>query len=158
MRKPQKKNVVHLFYRSTRLLPGVLGTGMEVLQNFHKLWVVWHRHTELTEFPGAGAKHAVHVPRVLWHGSYRTHRSSGYRHESLTELPEVPGTGMKDLQNFHNFRVYCGTGVQNFLKFRAGIKMPYPYSGSLWHRRTELPEVPGTGISVLQKLQKLFVW
>ena len=53
---------------------------MEVLQNFQKF-------------------------RVLWHGSYRTHRSSEYGYESLTELPEVPGTGMKVLHNFQNFRL-----------------------------------------------------
>ena len=54
----------------------------------------------------------------MCHGVYRTHRSSGYGYESLTELPEVPGRGVKVLQNFQNFRV-------------------------LWHRRTELPKVPG---------------
>ena len=61
--------------------------------------------TELTEVPGinygtgvqnpqkfrAGTRHAVPVPRVLWHGSYRTHRSSG--------------TGMKVLQKIQKFRV-----------------------------------------------------
>ena len=66
----------------------------------------------------AGTKHAVPVPRVLWHGSYRTHRSSGYGYESLTKLPEVPGTDMEVLQNFQEFRV-------------------------LWHGRTELAEVSG---------------
>ena len=43
-----------------------------------------------------------------------------------------------------------GTGVQNSSKFRAGIKMLYPYPGYLWHERTTLTEVPGTGISVVQ--------
>ena len=38
--------------------------------------------------------------------------------ESLTSLPESPGTGMKILQNFQKFRI-------------------------LWHGRTELTEVPG---------------
>ena len=61
---------------------------------------------------------AVPVPRVLWHGLYRTHRSSGYGCKSFTELPEVPGTGMKVVQNFQTFRV-------------------------LWHGRTEITEVPG---------------
>ena len=50
--------------------------------------------------------------------AYRTHRSSGYGYESLTELLEVLGTGMKVLQNFQNFRI-------------------------LWHGRTELPKLPG---------------
>ena len=66
----------------------------------------------------AGTKNAVPVPRVLWHAAYRTHRSSGYGYECPTELTEVPGTGMKVLQNFQKFRV-------------------------LWHGRTELTEVPG---------------
>ena len=75
-------------YRSSRS-SGYCGTGV---QNSQKLL--------------AGTKHAVvPVPRVLWHGSYITQRSSGYGYESLTELPEVPGTGMKVLPNFQNFRV-----------------------------------------------------
>ena len=89
--------------------------------------------------------------------SNRTHGSSGDEYESLRELPGVPGTGMKVLQYFQNFRVLWHTGVQNFQKFRAGVNMLYLYPGSLWHRRIELPEVPGTGMSVLQNLQKFFV-
>ena len=66
----------------------------------------------------AGTKHAVPVPRVLWHGSYRTHRSSGYGYGGRTELPELLGTATKVLQNIQNFR-------------------------GLRHGRTELPEDPG---------------
>ena len=104
---------------------------MGVFQNFQKFRVrVWkcYSTSKRSEYCGtgidnsqkfrAGTKHDVPVPRVLWHGSYRTRRSSGYGYESLTEFPEVPGTGMKVLQNFQNFRV-------------------------LWHGRTELPELPG---------------
>ena len=43
---------------------------------------------------------------------------SGYGHESLTELAEVPGTSTDVLQNSQKFRV-------------------------LWHGRAELTEVPG---------------
>ena len=81
---------------------------------------------------------------------------------SLAELTEVPGKGMRFLQNFHNFRVRvrkcyrthrssgcCGTSVQNS-QFRAGIKMLYPYPGYCGHGRTEITEVPGTGMNVLQ--------
>ena len=88
---------------------------------------------------------------------------------SLTEVTEVPGKGMGILHNLQKFPVrvrkcyrtrrssgYSGTGVQNS-KFRAGIKMLYPYPGYLWHGRTELTEVPGTGMNVLQNLQKFFV-
>ena len=35
--------------------------------------------------------------------------------------------------------------------------MLYTYPGYLWHGRTELTEVPGTGMNVLQNLQKIFV-
>ena len=98
----------------------------------------------------------IPVPRVLCH--------------SLTEVTEVPGKCMGILHNLQTFRVrvrtcyrthrssgYCGTGVQNSQKFREGIKMLYPYPGYLWHERTELTEVPGTGINVLQNIQKFFV-
>ena len=104
---------------------------MGVLQNFQKFRVrVWKccRTSRSSGYCGtgiqnsqkfrAGTQHAVPAPRVLWHGSYRTHRSSGYGYESLTELPEVPGTGVIVLQSIQNLRV-------------------------LWHGRTELPEVPG---------------
>ena len=83
--------------------------------------------TELKEAPGTFMK------------SYKTSRSSRFGYESLTKLPELTG-------------MYCGTGVHNFQKFRAGINMLYPYPGSLWHRCTEVPEVPGTGMSVLHHL------
>ena len=120
--------------------------------------------SELPEVPGIVAqayrtsrssgrvqKHAVPVPRVLWPKTYRTSRSFRYEYECRTELSEVSGTGMKKTSRTSG---YFGTGVQNFQKFRAGINMLYPYPGSLWHRRKELPEVPGTGMSVLHNLQK----
>ena len=107
------------------------GKGMGVSQNFQKIRVrVWkcHRTHRISGYCGtglpnsqkfrAGTKHAVPVPRVLWHGSYRTHRSSGYGYESLTQLPEVPGTGIKVLQTSRSSR--------------------YGYESL-----TELPEVPG---------------
>ena len=86
--------------------------------------------TEITEVPGIVAR------------AYRTHRSSGQVQERLyrfpgycgtrlTELTEVPGTGMNVVQNFLKFRVRMKV-LQNFQKFRV-----------LWHGRTELTEVPG---------------
>ena len=136
-------------------LTEVPGTGMKILQNFQKFRALYGYGsvTELPEVPGIVAQ------------AYRTHRSSGriqsmmYPHpgycgSGLTELTEVPGTGMKILQNFQNFRVLW-LGVQNFLKFRAGVNMLYPYPGSLWHRRTELLEVPGRGMSVLQNFTQV---
>ena len=88
----------------------------------------------------------------------------------LTELTELPGKGTGFLQNFQKFRVrvrmsyrtsrssrYCGTGVQNSQKFRACIKILYPYPGYCGHRRAELPEVSGTGMNVVQNFQKFRV-
>ena len=40
---------------------------------------------------------------------------------------------------------------------QARIKMLYPYPGYLWHGRTELTEVPGTGVNAVQNLQKFRV-
>ena len=44
-------------------------------------------------------------------------------------------------------------GVQNLQEFPAGIKMLYPYPEYLLHWRTELTELPGTGMKVEQNLQ-----
>ena len=74
--------------------------------------------TELTEVPcnvarsyrthrssGRVQKNSAPSPRVLWHGAYRNHRSSGYGYECRTELTEVLCTGMDVLQNSQKFRV-----------------------------------------------------
>ena len=99
---------------------------MGVLQTSRSFGHGYGSVTELTEVPGIVArayrtrrssgrvrKMLVPVPRVLWHGAYRTHRSSGYGYECPTELTEFLGAGMKVLQNFQKLRV-------------------------LWHGRTEL--------------------
>ena len=101
---------------------------MGVLQNFQKFRVrvrKCYRTHRSSGYCGAGVQNSqkfragkkqdVPVPGVLWDGSYITHRNSGYGYESLTELPEVTGTGMKVVQNLHNFR--------------ACMKMLYPYPG-----------------------------
>ena len=51
---------------------------------------------------------------------------SGYGFESLGALTEVPGTGIEILRRSTG---YCGTGVHNSQKFRAGIKKLYPCPG-----------------------------
>ena len=87
------------------------------------------------------------------------------------------------LQYFQKFRVrvwkccrthrssgYCGMGVQNSQKFRASTKNAVPVPRVLWHEAyrthrtsgygydpTELTEVPGTSMKVLQNFQKLRV-
>ena len=93
------------------------GKGMAVLQNFQKfrvrVWVCYRTSRSFGYCGGgiqnsqkfrAGTKHAVPVPRILWHGSCRTHKNcTGLKvvqnfqkfrvrgYESLTEVPEVPG-------------------------------------------------------------------
>ena len=52
----------------------------------------------LTEVPGGYKKCGTRTP-VLWHGVYRTLRSSGYGYVSPTELTEVLGTGLKDFRD-----------------------------------------------------------
>ena len=69
-------------------LTEVPGTGMKVLQNSNKFWVLLQRRTELTEVPGR-YKNAAPVPRALWPRAYRTYRSSGYGYECHAELTEV---------------------------------------------------------------------
>ena len=109
-------------------------------------------NTGLPEYCAEG----IPVPRVLCH--------------NLAEVTEIPGKGRGVLQNLQKFRVrvrkcyrthrssgYCGTGVQNLQNVWAGIRMLYPYPAYLWHGRTELTEVPGTGMNVVQNLQKFFV-
>ena len=94
----------------------------------------------------------------------------GYCGTGLTELTEVPGTGMEVLQNFQK----PGYGYESLAKLlelpgivARAYRTPrssgqvrnvlYPYPGSLWRRGTELPEVPGNGTSDLQKLQFFLV-
>ena len=57
----------------------------------------------------------------------------------FTELTEVPGI------------------VAQASELTYVIKMIYPYPGYLWHWRAELPEVPGTGMNVVQNFQKFRV-
>ena len=60
---------------------------------------------------------------------YKTHRSSGYGHECHIELTEVPGR----------------------------YKNVVPIPRVCWHGRTELTEVPGTGMDVQHNLQAFLV-
>ena len=68
-------------------LPGVPGTGTEVIQNSQKFRIHAYR---LTEVPGS-IKMLYPYPGNMWHGR--------------TELTEVPGTRMNVVQNIRKFRV-----------------------------------------------------
>ena len=108
------------------------------------------RHHNLYRHPGYCAE-GIPLPRVLCRRSYRTYRSSGCGYGCLTELKEVQGTGINPYKT-HRSCGYCSTGVQNQQKFRAGTKTWYP--GYCETGRTELTEVPGTGMKVVHNLQK----
>ena len=143
---------------------------MGVLQNFQKFWVrvlMCYRTRRSSGYCGtgvqnsqkfrAGTKNAVPVPRVLWHGEYRAYRTSGYGYECPTELTEVPGTGMRVLQNLHKFRVMRHgrtelTEVPG--RYENAVAVPRRV---LWHSRTDLTEVPGTGMNAVQNSHKFFV-
>ena len=70
--------------------------------------------------------------RVRVWGSYRSYRNSR--------------CGTEVLQNSQKFRVLWHGRKELYICYKNGI----PYPGYLWHWRTELPEVPGTGMNVLQ--------
>ena len=122
-----------------------------------------------TEFPGYIKRWYTHTPGIV-RKPYRSHIISGKGYEDLTELPDVP---VRVSMSYKTSRSsgHCGTGVQNSQKFRAGSKRAVPVPRVLWPRayrtsrssgyryecRTELPEVPGTGMNALQNLQKFFV-
>ena len=69
----------------------------------------------------------------------------------ITELTEVPGWGYASVTDLTEVP---GTVAR---EFRAGIKMLYPYPEYLWHGRTGLTDVPGTGMNVVHILQKFRV-
>ena len=81
--------------------------------------------------------------RVRVWESYRTSRSFGYGYGSVTKLTEVPGIVARA------YRTYRSSGrVQKVL---------YLYPGYCGTGRTELTEVPGTGMNVVQNSQKFRV-
>ena len=78
--------------------------------------------------------------RVRVWEAYRTSRSFGYGYGSVTEVTEVPGSVERA------YRTHRSSGrVQNML---------YPYPRYCGMGRTELTEIPGTGMKVLQNFQK----
>ena len=89
-------------YENLTEVPEVPGMGMRVLRNFQNFRVLWHGRPELPDVRGR-SKHAVPVPLLFVAPSYRTSESFGYGYENLTEVPDVPGTGMKVLRNSAEF-------------------------------------------------------
>ena len=119
---------------------------MEVLQSSQKFPGIVARSYGTHRSSGRVQKNAVPVPRVLWHGAYRTHRSSGYGYECPTELTEVLGTGMRVLQNFQKFQVLW-QGRTELAEVPGRYKNAVPVPRVLWHGCTDLTELPGTGVN-----------
>ena len=136
---------------------------MGVLQNFQMFRVrvrKCYRTHRSSGYCGTGVQNSQKFrvgTRCWWHGAYRTHRSSGYGYECATELTEVPGTGMKGLQNFHQFWVLWH-GRTELTEVPSRYKNAVPVPRVLCHGRTDLTEVSGTGMNVAQNSQKFVVW
>ena len=73
-----------------------------------------------------------------------------------TKLTEVPGTGIRVLQNFQKFRVLWH-GRTELTEVPGRYENAVPVPRVLWHGRTDLTEVSGTGMNVVQNSQKFFV-
>ena len=73
----------------------------------------------------------------------------GYCCTGRTELTEVPGTGMKVLQNWH--------GRTELPEVPGGYKNAVPVPRALWNGGTDFTEVPRTGTNVAQNSHKFFV-
>ena len=81
---------------------------------------VWRLHRKPYQQPGIVT--TVPVPPVTVREAYRPDRPVGYRYESLTELTELSGTGMKVLQKSQN----CPVPVRT-RKNTPGIQKPILY-------------------------------
>ena len=88
---------------------------------------------------------------------------SGYGYASLPELTEVPRTGMEVLRITHK-KLRVGTySYANVVPVPVPVPVPgrfykvIPVPRVLCHGRRELAEVPGTGMNVVQTLQKFRV-
>ena len=109
--------------------------------------------TKVYPYPGycATALQKSQKFRVRVWGSYITYRSSAY--------------GTEVLQNSQEFRVLWHGRTE--LTYVIYVPVPWVFvalayrtsriSGYGYDCRTELPEVPGTGMNVLQNLHKFFV-
>ena len=77
------------------------------------------------------------------------------RYGSVTELAEVPGNVTRA---YRSHKISYKNDIPRYP--RVFVALAYRTSRCSWYGyecRTELPEVPGTGMNVLQNLQKFFV-
>ena len=59
-------------YDSLIELPGVSGTGIEVLKKSQKFRVLWHGRTELTEVPGGNKNCFTRTPGIVARGIHNS--------------------------------------------------------------------------------------
>ena len=70
---------------------------------------------KLAEVPGR-YENAVPVPRVFVAVAYRSYRSSGYGYECPTELTEIPGTRITQVNTLHGPRGGLRFGVEDSIE------------------------------------------
>ena len=122
-------------------------------------------NTGLTGYCNKG----ILVPRVLCHSLIEVIEVPG-KGMDLQELTEAPGMGTKVLQNSQKLRVLWHgrtelAEVPGRYKYAAPVPRvfvarayrAYRSSGYGYWCRTELTEVPGMGLNILQNLEKFFV-
>ena len=154
--------VARILQNSQKFL--VCGTGIQNSQKFR-----------------AGTKHDVPVPRVLWHGSYRTmhiaikpgvdNQFEGLGAQfSTLKFSKVCGFRVRVWESYRTSRVRVwkcyktsrssGFVAQAYRTHTSSGRVQnimYPYPGYCGTDLTELTEVPGTGMKVLQNFQKFRV-
>ena len=88
--------------------------------------------------------------------SYRTSRTFGYGYESVTELPEVPGIVTRGVQTSQKFRVRVCMSYRTNRSSGSGMKVLTELQEvpGIVARANRTYRVPGTGMNVLQNLQK----
>ena len=101
------------------------GYGYESVYGTSRSSGYWSTGVQNSHKFRAGTKGALPpVRRVLWHGVYWTHTSSGYGFDCPTELTEVRVRVWKSYRTSRSSE-YCGMGVHNLQKFRVRVWMPH---------------------------------
>ena len=119
-------------------LPGYCNKGIPVPR------VLCHSLTEVTEVPGKGMGIFQNLQkfRVRVRKCYRTRRISGHGRTQLTEVPSRYKNAVPVP------RVFVARAYRSYNSSGYGYEIQC---------RTELTEVPGTGMDVLQNLRNFFV-
>ena len=108
-----------------------------------------------TGLPGYCNK-GIPVLRVLCHSLTEVTEVSGQGYGDLTELTEVPGTGTEVLQKSQKFRVLwhgCTERTEVPGRYANAVPVPRVFVARAYRAH----RVPGTGLKVVQNLQKFRV-